>query len=137
MRAGAFGDGLPHQDLILSPNHRVMLSDWRAEYLFGAAEVLVAIKTLVNDNTIVRMTNASSVNYHHILLDQHAVVRSNGIDAESLLPGPMALQSLDADAGREIMDIFPDLRMPDAENGLSAGAILKTYEATAMGHLAI
>lgn len=136
VRAGALGDGLPVQDLILSPNHRVLLTDWRAEYLFGEAEVLVAIKALVNDHSILWQSGACGVTYNHILLDSHEVLLSNGLPAESLMPGPMAMQSLDSQSIREIHEIFPELCGLDTDPGDPARAILKTYEGAIMGRVA-
>ena len=136
VRAGALGEGIPHCDLILSPNHRVLLRDWRAEYLFGESEVLVAIKTLVNDSNILWAENPVGVTYYHILLGTHEVLLANGVSAESLLPGPMAFQSMDHDTRQEIMDIFPEFTTPKGDTCVAAQPILKGYEGTTIGALA-
>ncbi len=43
---GALGD---HDRIALSPCHRVLVTSWRAELLFGNAEVLVKAKSLIDD----------------------------------------------------------------------------------------
>ena len=35
VRAGAFGAGRPNRDMLLSPQHRLLLSGWRAELMFA------------------------------------------------------------------------------------------------------
>ena len=40
--AGAQGNGLPRRELIVSPQHRVLVRSRIAQKMFGAAEVLVA-----------------------------------------------------------------------------------------------
>ena len=52
VRRDALGVGCPMQDLVLSPNHRVLISDWRAQIFFGEDEVLVPIKSLIDGKSI-------------------------------------------------------------------------------------
>ncbi len=72
--AGAFGDGLPHRDLLLSPDHAV--------YVDG---VLIPIQYLENGGTIRREAMGGVVTYYHVELDEHAVLLANGLPAESYL----------------------------------------------------
>ncbi|MFN4131169.1 MAG: Hint domain-containing protein, partial [Paracoccaceae bacterium] len=44
---GALGDGLPQRDMLVSPQHRMLMEAARAELLFGEREVLVAALHLV------------------------------------------------------------------------------------------
>lgn len=108
--AGALGPGAPARDLLVSPQHRIALADWRADLLFGAPEFLVPAKALVNDGSIRIEPGAAGVDYVHILFDRHEIVRANGQWAESLLPGPEALATVGAAAVEEILAIFPELR---------------------------
>ena len=72
--AGAFGDGLPHRDLLLSPDHAV--------YVEG---VLIPIQYLVNDATIRREAIGGVVTYYHVELDAHDVLVADGLQVESYL----------------------------------------------------
>ena len=49
IKANTFGNDLPKHDLLDSPQHRILVSDWRAELMFDATEVLAAAKHLVNE----------------------------------------------------------------------------------------
>ncbi len=48
-RVGALGNT---KDLTVSPQHRMLINDWRALTLFGEREVLATAKSLVNDTSI-------------------------------------------------------------------------------------
>ncbi len=51
IKKGALGNT---RDLLVSPQHRMLISGWRAEMLFGQEQVLAPAKALVNDITIMR-----------------------------------------------------------------------------------
>jgi hypothetical protein len=105
--AGALGNA---RDLRLSPNHRVFLRSAWADLHFGEGEVLVAAKHLV-DGGAIRRDPVAVADYLHLMLDTHEMVFSEGIATESLLPGPMVLQGMDAAARAEIRAIFPGLAL--------------------------
>lgn len=127
IRANTFGK---HGDLWISPQHRVLVKDRKAELLFGEDEVLVAAKDLVNDNTVLRDASHADVEYVHILFDEHQVVYSEGLETESFHPGPQTLQSFDAPVVEEICSIFPELDPETGDGyGASARTSLKAFEA--------
>ncbi|PTV93279.1 Hint domain-containing protein [Rhodobacter aestuarii] len=105
---GAFGDGLPVRDMHLSPQHRIVVRSEIAERMFGDREVLVAAKQLVGIAGIEVDGEVSGVVYYHFMLDEHAVVIADGIEAETLYPGPQALSFVPTDARAEIEALFPD-----------------------------
>lgn len=127
IKANTFGQ---HRELSVSPQHRIMIRDLKAELLFGQDEVLVAAKDLVNDTSVRQAASGTSVTYVHILFDQHQVIYSEGLLTESFLPGPQTMHGFEADTVNEICSIFPEL---DPETGLGYGAAartsLKAYEA--------
>lgn len=118
-----------HGELMLSPLHRVLIRDAWAELLFGEREVLVAARDLINDSTV-RPMPGGTVEYVHILFDEHQVVYSEGLATESFLPGPQTTKSFESEIVNEICAIFPELD-PDTGMGYSAAArpTLKGYEA--------
>jgi hypothetical protein len=130
--AGALGG---HGALRLSPEHRVLVQGSMAEMLFGASEVLVAAKHLVNDTTIRRLPGGE-VEYLHLLFDRHQVIWAEGLATESLFLGVQALGGLEQDALDEILAIFPEL---DARTGKGYGPtarrVLKAHEAQVMMHV--
>ena len=73
VRAGAFSDGQPAEDLRLSPDHAVYL--W---------EKLIPIRCLINGTTVTQ-EQADSITYFHIELPRHAIILAEQLPAESFL----------------------------------------------------
>ncbi|MDX8352818.1 Hint domain-containing protein [Cognatiyoonia sp. IB215182] len=123
--AGALGRGRPNADLILSPCHRVLISDAKADLLFGVGEALVPAKFLVGQLDGVRNASVDgSVCYYHLLFDAHQIVTSNGLCTESFHPAQRTISKFDRAARREVLSLFPDLsKLPTARR------VLKRYEA--------
>lgn len=96
--------------LWVSPQHRVLLADWRAEMTCGGP-VLVAAKHLAEAGAARAMAPgeipARGITYWHILFDRHEIVSSNGHLTESFRPGPEAMKAL-PDAAAEFRRFFPD-----------------------------
>ncbi len=126
IRANTFGD---HNELWVSPLHRVLIRDCTAELLFGENEVLVAARDLVNDGSVT-IANGGIVEYHHLLFDNHEIIYSEGLETESFLPGPQLLNSFEAEVAEEICALFPELN-PETGSGYSPAArrTLKPFEA--------
>ena len=123
---GALGN---QRELMVSPQHRMLLTGWRAELFFGECEVLATAKSLVNDRDIVRV-EGGFVDYFHILFDTHEIIFAEGALSESFHPGAMGAQALSQDAHDEILTLFPHLGTQDfASYGASARASLKFKEA--------
>ena len=101
---GALGNT---EELIVSPAHRMLVADWRAELLFGEAEVLVSAKTLCNGDTIYRR-RVKSLMYYHILLDQHEVIYAAGVPTESYHLSAGA-EVMDDGVMAELEAVFPEL----------------------------
>lgn len=108
--AGALAPGLPCHDLIVSPQHRVMLGSKITERMFGSTEVLVAAKKLVpHDGISVVDDTSAGVEYFHLLFEDHQVVFSNGMPTESLFIGTQTKKALPPEALAEITELFPQM----------------------------
>jgi hypothetical protein len=129
--ADTFGPGLPLRDLVVSPQHRVLVSDWRAEFLFGAPDVLAPAKALVNEISITVDTTLAPVEYFHMLFDEHEVVFTEGLPTESLNPGLYSFQELGDAACVELRRLFPDFFEKDVMMK-TAYPCLKPWEARIM-----
>ncbi|MBU2992238.1 Hint domain-containing protein [Octadecabacter sp. 1_MG-2023] len=101
--AGAIGN---ERELLVSPQHKILLTGWRAELYFGEDEVLVAAAHLVNADTIHRAPRRH-IDYHHMMFDAHEIVLAEGIPTESFYPGEYILQ--DSDLHDEVTALFPEM----------------------------
>lgn len=105
IRAGALGANLPTRDLLVSPDHALLL-DAR----------LVRAKLLVNGMTVVQERAMAAVTYHHVELDDHAVLLAEGVPAESYLD----TGNRGFFAGEDIVALHPDLMVDAASTGACA-----------------
>ena len=121
--AGVLGNTRP---LLVSPLHRMLLNDWRAQVYFGEDEVLIAAKGLVNGRTIRQILPEDGVTYCQLLFDRHEVILAEGALSESLHPGEIALDEV---RRREIEACFPGLAFLDRR---AAFPIVRTAEATGL-----
>ncbi|MDT1064281.1 Hint domain-containing protein [Paracoccus sp. CPCC 101403] len=112
IKAGALGMGTPEADLLVSPQHRVLVRSKIAVKMFGTSEVLIAAKQLLQVDGIDYADDVNEVLYVHFTFDRHEVVLSNGAETESFYTGEQALKSVDKAAREEIFSLFPMLRDP-------------------------
>ncbi len=129
IRAGSYG---ATEDVWLSPQHRVLVCNTWAELLFGASEVLVKAKDLVNHKTVCREERDTPVTYVHLLFDEHQILTAHGLLSESYLPGPMMKHAFSEESCAEIITLFPELANLTSSGWDAARPILKTYEAQAL-----
>jgi Hint domain len=99
----AFGNGRPSRAVFMSPDHSVFVEG-----------VLIPVKFLVNDTTIVQV-EVDRIDYYHIELRQHDVVLAEGLPAETYLEtgGRHAF----ANAG-DAVQLHPDFEPDPARVGM-------------------
>lgn len=117
------------RDLVVSPQHAILLDDWRADLFFGQDEVLVRAVDLLGHDGVYRNTGGI-VTYYHILFEAHQLVCSEAIWSESLYPGDMTLQTVNEAARDEIIEIVPDI----SSYGPKAAPCIRAFEAACLPH---
>jgi hypothetical protein len=104
---GSLGYKIPHRDLILVPNHRLLIDDWRASYLFEESKVLATAVSLQNGKTVRAIKPRKiSVEYYHLVFENHEIITANGALSESLLLSDDFINSLSVKARAELGGIF-------------------------------
>jgi hypothetical protein len=106
-KAGALGIGRPDEDLLVSPQHRMLLKGPAAQALFNTPEVLVAAEDLLNDQTVIVDHTLREVTYVHILLQRHNVIWANGLESESFHPSNTALDTVDPAQLGQLLQLLP------------------------------
>ncbi|WP_342714590.1 Hint domain-containing protein [Celeribacter neptunius] len=133
-RANALGAGVPDEDLIVSPQHRMLIGGQAARDLFNADEVLVAAKDLVNDTSIVKERHMRQLEYIHLLFDCHQVIFANGMETESFHPAFADLGQVPEAQKAELYERFPHLGETPENYGPAARRTLSTAEAAILMH---
>ena len=129
LRQGSLGNGLPDRDMLVSPNHRLLVANDRTALYFDEHEVLVAAKHLVTSAGIAAVDSVGTT-YIHFMFDRHEVVLSNGAWTESFQPGDYTLKGMGNAQRSEIFELFPDLKTEAGlEDYQAARRTLKRHEA--------
>ncbi|MBV8744346.1 MAG: Hint domain-containing protein, partial [Xanthobacteraceae bacterium] len=75
VRAGALGEDLPQRDLLVSPDHALLIDG-----------VLVQTGALVNGTSVTRESNVPmTYTYYHLELDDHSLILAEGVPAETFV----------------------------------------------------
>ena len=129
IRRGALGNDLPERDMMVSPNHRVLVANDKTALYFEEREVLVAAKHLIGLDGI-DIVEVSHTTYIHIMFDQHEVILSDGTWTESFQPGDQSLAGIGSEQRDEILELFPELATQEGvDNYAAARRSLKKHEA--------
>ena len=127
--AGALGRNMPQQDMLVSPNHRMLVTSELAEVMFGEREVLVAAKHLTGLDGVDPAPH-SKVSYIHIMFDNHEIVLADGCWAESFQPGDHSMAGIKSEQRQEIIALFPELESAQGlKNYTAARRFLRAHEA--------
>lgn len=127
IKAGTLDGALPEQDLIVSPQHRILMSSALCELYFADAEILTPAVSLLHREGVERNVT-DGVTYVHIMFDQHELVRTYGSWSEGFQPGAAVLSEMDEKQRAELFQLFPELRKnPNAIP--AARPTMKGYEA--------
>lgn len=103
---GSAGNDMPERDLMLSPEHRILLKSPQIELLLGCDEVFAPVKALTNDGEVTQTLPDHDISYYHILFAQHEIVLAEGLWVESFFPGKMALAALSEGKRRRVHKIL-------------------------------
>lgn len=108
IRRGTLGDNLPERDMLVSPNHRLLVARDKTILHFNEPEVLAAAKYMTCTQGITTMV-PRQVSYIHFMFDRHEVVLSNGCWSESFQPDDRSLRGFGNAQRAELLDLFPAL----------------------------
>jgi len=128
--AGALGSGIPTQDLIVSPQHRILVGGHQQLHGLFETEAFAPVKSLTSLPGIRYMNGKKAIRWIHFACERHEVVFANGCLSESLLLGPMVVNGMTAHERQAVSEIFgmapttdSELNGPSARECLSVGAI--------------
>jgi hypothetical protein len=130
--AGALGPDRPRDDLVVSPQHRILVGGRQQLKREFTQEALIPAKSLTMLPGIRQMRGRKSITWVHFACRRHEIVTANGCLSETLLLGPMVTQALTPLEFHVLRHTFPG---PFAEgapwNGPAARTCLSVKEARA------
>lgn len=106
---GALGIDRPDAELLVSPEHRMLVRGAAAQALFNTSEVLVPARQLVNGSNVTVDLGVREITYVHLLLPSHQIVWANDVETESFHPASAALEALTDDDRARLLNQMPDL----------------------------
>lgn len=124
--ANTFGE---HDELVVSPQHRMCIETSAGDLLFDGEAVLASAKSLVNGHSVTYAYDLNSVEYFHLLLDEHEVIYANGALAETLL---LSDGLMSAEAIAELRSIFSEEQLEEMMSVPAYGRVAKAYEAVVL-----
>ncbi|MCV6594928.1 MAG: Hint domain-containing protein [Silicimonas sp.] len=115
--------------LLLSQQHRVMVSGWACELLFSRPQLLVAAVHLTGHPGI-RLAPTGKLDYFHLMCAGHEILWAEDAPCESFLPANRHAET-DRALASELQALFPErpTRGPAAR---AARPVLKRHEAEAL-----
>ena len=126
--AGALGNGLPEADMVVSPQHRMLVGGVTCELLFGESEALAAAVHLVGKPGITRLA-PRAISYLHVMCDVHEIILADGAWSESFQPGDTTIDGMDDASRVELFEVFPELREASSRKTYGAARLsLKAHE---------
>lgn len=105
---GALGNDLPERDMMVSPNHRILVANDKTALHFDDSEVLVAAKHLTGLSGVGIVQNVETT-YLHLMFDRHEVILSDGTWSESFQPDVQTLAGIGNAQRLELLELFPEL----------------------------
>jgi hypothetical protein len=124
---GAIAPGAPKSDLLVSPQHRVVLEGPEAELIFGEERVLVPAKHLV-DTLAEVVSPEAEVSYYHLLLEDHEILVSNGLPSESFQPARRTLDAMSEANQKLLVEVLETLGLEEMLTRKDALLSLKRAE---------
>jgi hypothetical protein len=123
----AFGPSRPAADLMVSPQHRIVLEGPTVELLFGSPRVLAAARHLVG-TFAEHVVPEASLDYFHILTESHEILMSNDLPSESFQPARRSIEVMTPKVRTVLEDVLAALGREDMLERQDALPSLKGYE---------
>ncbi|MBM7066075.1 Hint domain-containing protein [Actibacterium sp. 188UL27-1] len=134
LRAGSIGVDRPDGDLLVSPDHRVMIEGPGARALFDTPEVLVRAEDLLTQPGVATELRLHHVTYVHLAMEQHEILWAAGVPCESFDPQVADFSALEAEDRAALEKVFPDWSLPEGRQRPTARRVLTLSEAVILGH---
>lgn len=93
IKAGAFGDGVPQSDLLVSPDHQLLLTRQLVRGNLPSVELLVPARCFLGRDGVV-VAPQREVEFVHVLMERHEILLADGAWTESYRPDSTVVRAL-------------------------------------------
>ena len=93
IKAGAFGEGVPENDLVVSPDHQMLLTRRLVRGALPAKEMLVPARCFLGRDGVV-VAPQREVEFVHVLMERHEILLADGAWTESYRPDSSVVRAL-------------------------------------------
>ncbi len=117
--ADSLGIARPMPDLVLGPRARMSHRAKGVRTLTGSDAALIQVRDFIDDVNIVELQPQTTVQSFHLGFEHHHLLLANGVEVESMHPGPGHLLGLRGEIYDLFMSCFPHKRdLEDFGTGL-------------------
>ncbi|QIE45326.1 hypothetical protein G5B38_07195 [Pseudohalocynthiibacter aestuariivivens] len=82
--AGSLGDTRPDRDVVMPAEQELLVRDWRAQALFGAAQAMVPVRSLV-DGEFITHDGVRTLTLYQLCFDAPHVIYVDGLELAAQL----------------------------------------------------
>ncbi len=105
--ADAMGLGRPNPDLVLGPSARILHTAPGVRALTGSDSAFVPMRDFIDDAQVIELRPAAPVQAYQLGFEGHHTVSVNGLEIETLHPGPAHTLGLRPDMVQLLLTMFP------------------------------
>lgn len=99
IRAGTLAN---HADLLVSPDHRILVYQREDRIGAGQSEVMIKVRHLINGDSVVQ-ESGGFVDYYQLLFDDHQILYAEGLASESLRITPRTRSAVPEHVARRVL----------------------------------
>ncbi len=127
LKPRAVGPMMPQRDLLVAPEHRLLIPGFRVAGMPKDKCVLTEAREIVGTSDSIFIDRSmETVGFYQMVFDSHQVLTANGLPVESFLPNPAAIAGLSGDMRTALVQRYPQLRhepnaYPPAEFPIASG----------------
>jgi len=103
----SMGLGRPNPDLVLGPSARILHKANGVKALTGAEAAFVPMRDFIDDSSVIELKPIAPVQAYQLGFEGHHMVSVNGLDIETLHPGPPHNLGLRMDMLQLLLTLFP------------------------------
>lgn len=103
----SMGLGRPNPDLVLGPSARILHAANGVKELTGSDAAFVPMRDFIDDAQVIELRPAAAVQAYQLGFEGHHMVSVNGLEIETLHPGPAHTLGLRQDMIQLLLTLFP------------------------------